>query len=318
VTAAFDVDEPIYGIPPDIEDHCDFIAMSPTLWHLPRDKWKRIHEVATGKGVVIGVGDTGYTKHQFGPQALAERSFVSGQSVRDPQSGHGTHCIGTALGRYDGDQPIGVAPAADLVVAKVLSDQGSGSSTGIAAGIRWMADQGCDIISLSLGGPSGHAGTNEAIDYAWSKGCIVNSAAGNSGFNGSNTIGWPARYRGSLCTASYAQNLQISNFSSGGPEIDWACPGSGIVSFANTGSGYRTMSGTSMATPFGSGVLALIVEVMRRQGSPRWTAAQAVREFFKQNMKDMGAPGFDQRFGWGIPIVDEILTVLVNKELEWA
>lgn len=319
MTAAYDVaDEPIYGIPPDTEDLNIFYSMAPTLWHMPPAKWKAIHEVATGRGVIIGIGDTGYTKHQFGPEPLSARSFIRGQDTSDPRSGHGTHCAGTALGRYDGEQPIGVAVDADLVVAKVLSNEGSGSSSGIAAGIRWMVDEGADIISLSLGGGSSDSETNRAIDYAFSRGCIVNAAAGNSGYRGANTIGWPAKYRGCVCCASYASNLQISSFSSGGEQIDWACPGSAIVSFANDGSGYRTMSGTSMATPYGSGVLALIVEVMRRQGSAHWTAVDAVREFFKANMKDMGAPGFDVRFGHGIPLADEILSALVKNELEWV
>lgn len=310
------MDEPIYQIPPDTVDHNDSFAMAPALWHLPPVKWKAIHGAATGKGVKIGIGDTGYTKHTLGPTPIAERSFT-GEPVLD-RNAHGTHCAGTALGRYDGEQPIGVAPEADLIVAKVLSNAGSGGSGGISDGIRWMADQGADVISLSLGGPGSYGPTNEAIDYAFSKGCIVNAAAGNAGYNGRNTIGWPAKYRGCLCCASYASNLEISGFSSGGSEIDWACPGSAIVSFSNSGSGYRTMSGTSMATPYGSGVLALIIEIMRRRGSAQWTAVEAVREFFKRNMRDMGAPGFDVRFGNGIPIVDELLATLVLDELEWA
>ena len=318
MTAAYETEEPIYGIPPDTEDHGDYMALAPVLWHLPPEKWKQIHAIATGKHVVIGIGDTGYTRHEFGPEPIEARSFIIGQNWSDPQSGHGTHCAGTALGRYDGDQPIGVAPDADLIVAKVLSNQGSGGSGGIAAGIRYMADAGADIISLSLGGGGSDSGTNAAIDYAFSKGCIVNAAAGNSGYNGRNTIGWPARYKGCICCASYASNGQISNFSSGGSEIDWACPGSSIVSFSNTGRGYRTMSGTSMATPYGSGVLALIVEVMRRTGNPRWTAVDSVRAFFRNNMTDAGAPGFDVRFGMGIPVVDEILETLINNELEFA
>lgn len=309
--------EPIYTIPPDTIDYRDSFAMAPSLWHLPAEKWKQIHSVATGKSVKIGIGDTGYTRHTLGPEPIAARSFINGQGVTD-RNAHGTHCAGTALGRYDGDQPIGVAVEADLIVAKVLSDQGSGGSGGIAAGIRWMADQGADVISLSLGGGGSDSGTNAAIDYAWSKGCVVNAAAGNAGYNGANTIGWPARYSGCICCASYASNMQISNFSSGGREIDWACPGSAIVSFSNNGSGYRTMSGTSMATPYGSGVLALIIEVMRRTGNAQWTGAEAVRAFFKGNMRDMGAPGFDVRFGHGIPIVDEVLAVLVKNELEWV
>jgi subtilisin family serine protease len=75
------------------------------------------------------------------------------------------------------------------------------------------------------------------------------------------------------------------------------------------------MSGTSMATPFGSGLLACIVEVMRRSGKAQWTAAQSVREFFKANLKDAGAPGFDPRFGHGIPVADSLLQSLLRSEL---
>jgi hypothetical protein len=222
-----------------------------------------------------------------------------------------THCAGTALGRNG----IGVAPEADLIVFKCLSDQGSGSSTGIAQGIRWAADQGADVISLSLGGGGSDSMTNQAIDYAFSLGCIVNAAAGNSGYNGSNTIGWPARYGGCICCGAYQASGQIANFSSGGKEIDWACPGQDIISFSKNGSGYTSMSGTSMATPFGSGLLACIVEVMRRQGKPQWKATDAVRAFFKANLKDAGAPGFDPRFGHGIPVADSLLQSLLRSEL---
>jgi subtilisin family serine protease len=75
------------------------------------------------------------------------------------------------------------------------------------------------------------------------------------------------------------------------------------------------MSGTSMATPFGSGLLACIVEVMRRQGKPQWTAAKSVNDFFKANLKDSGAPGFDPRFGHGIPVADSLLQSLLRLEL---
>jgi hypothetical protein len=78
------------------------------------------------------------------------------------------------------------------------------------------------------------------------------------------------------------------------------------------------MSGTSMATPFGSGLLALIVEVMRRQGQSHWTAAKSVTEFFKANLKDAGDPGWDPRFGHGIPVADSLLQSLIRADLVWA
>ena len=303
---------PIVTLPPDLVSGALF-SMAPRLWHWTPELAEKVGSIATGRGVRVAIGDTGYTKHVDGPEPVASKSFVRGQSIVDG-NGHGTHCAGTALGRNG----IGVAPGADLMVFKCLSNEGSGGSDGIAAGIRWAVDEGADVISLSLGGGSSDSGTNQAIDYAFSKGCFVNVAAGNSGYNGANSIGWPGRYEGCLCCAAYRADGQIANFSSGGREVDWACPGQDIISFTNTGSGYRSMSGTSMATPFGSGMLALIVEVMRRSGKPHWTAAKSVNEFFKANLKDAGAPGFDPRFGNGIPVADSLLQSLINAELVWA
>ena len=306
--------DPIIGLPPDLSVDDMVYAFAPRLWHWPEELAERVKSMATGKSVRIAIGDTGYTKHVDGPEPIASKSFISGQSIVDG-NGHGTHCAGTALGRNG----IGVAPDADLIVFKCLSNQGGGSSSGIAAGIRWAADAGADIISLSLGGGSSYTQTNQAIDYAFAKGCIVNSAAGNSGWNGSgNTIGWPAKYNGSLCCGAYRSDGQIANFSSGGRELDWACPGQDIISFSTNGSGYRSMSGTSMATPYGSGFLALVIELMRRQGQAQWTAVEAVREWMKANMTDRGAPGFDPRFGYGIPIADSLIQKMLRSDLTWA
>lgn len=304
--------EPIYTLPPDLViDEVSVLAPS-NLWHLPKDKWDPVWSRVRGKSIKIAVLDTGIADHPDLPKPIATRSFINGQTVFDG-NGHGTHCSGTALGRNG----LGVAPDAELLIGKVLSNQGSGGSGGIAAGVRWAADQGADIISMSLGGGGSDSGTNQAIDYAWAKGCYVIAAAGNSGYNGANTIGWPARYLGCLCNASYQQDGRISSFSSGGREIDWATPGSQIIS-ASTRGGYATMSGTSMATPFGAGLLALVKELQLREGYPIWTSADMAREFIKMNCEDAGQPGFDVRFGWGRPLVDRILSGLVNDDLQWV
>lgn len=311
------LDTPI-TIPPDTVVSDVVFAMAPSLWHLKPSVMDSVHKVATGKGVKVAVLDTGYSKHELGPAPLAAKSFINGQSATRDGNGHGTHCAGTVLGRKTSDgQPIGVAIEADLIVGKVLSDQGSGSSSGIAAGIRWAVEQGADVISMSLGGGSSYGPTNAAIDAAFKEGCLVNVAAGNAGYNGSNTIGWPAKYPGAICCGAYRSDGNIANFSSGGRELDWACPGQDIVSFATNGSGFRSMSGTSMATPFGSGVLAIIIEIMRREGQAEWTAIESVRAFFKANMRDVGQPGFDVRFGYGIPSFPELLDALTSK-LEFA
>lgn len=303
------MNDPIVELPPDIEYGLEY-TLAPTLWHLPQDVWSPIWNQIDVSNICVAVLDTGYTKHDLGPVPVASKSFISNQSVVDG-NGHGTHCIGTVLGA-DG---IGVAPGAKLIVGKVLSNSGSGSSSGIAAGIRWAVDAGAHIISMSLGGGSSYGPTNDAIDYAFSRGCWVNAAAGNSGYNGGDTIGWPAKYVGCLCCAAYQRNGAIANFSSGGRTIDWACPGQEIVSFSTSGSGFRTMSGTSMATPFGSGVLAIIYHKMLQAGYPILSVADDIRSWFKLNMKDAGQPGFDMRFGFGIPEVPELLQTLHGEFL---
>lgn len=297
--------DPIVTLPPDIQYGAYISAADP--WHFPANPWKNIWDKLDVSNIRIAVLDTGYTKHELGPVPVASKSFISGQSVVDGNS-HGTHCAGTVLG----DGGIGAAPGAQLLVGKVLSNGGSGSSSGIAAGIRWAVDQGAHVISMSLGGGSSYGPTNDAIDYAFSRGCWVNAAAGNSGYNGANTVGWPAKYRGCLCCGAYQRNGSIANFSSGGNELDWACPGQEIVSFSNTGSGFRVMSGTSMATPYGSGCLGIIYSWMLRTGYPILSTAADMREWFKLNMKDSGAPGFDVRFGWGIPVIDELYATLIG------
>jgi len=304
-------DAPIYEIPPDLIVHDEMYALAPQLWHLPPDIWDSIWENATGKEIKIAILDTGMNEHNDLPTPVATKSFIRGQSYRDG-NGHGTHCAGTALGRNG----IGVAPEADLIVGKVLSNRGSGSSSGIAAGIRWAADAGADIISLSLGGGSSYSPTNQAIDYAWSKGCMVNAAAGNAGFRGRNTIGWPAKYSSCICNGATRSDGSIAGFSSGGSQLDWATPGQAIISTSYRG-GYVSMSGTSMATPFGSGVLALITELMRREGNSHWTAKESFDAFIKENADDRGTPGHDPSFGHGVPLYTQIVHKLMNKEIQW-
>lgn len=305
--------EPIYGIPPDTVIDPEVFALAPAnLWHLPREVWDNIWSKVDGSEITVAVLDTGYTEHPDLPAPLKTASFT-GEAVRDGH-GHGTHCCGTALGRNG----LGVAPGANLLVGKVLSNNGSGSSTGIAKGIRWAVDNGADVISMSLGGGGADQATNDALDYAVSKGVIPNSAAGNAGYNGSNTIGWPGRYTpGTLCQAAYQQNGNIAGFSSGGAQIDWATPGQNIISCSTTG-GYRSMSGTSMATPFGSGLLALILHLMRREGYPQFSGLTEVRKFLQQWCEDKGKAGRDPQFGWGIPRAFDIVKSLVNDQISFV
>ena len=303
-----------WGLPPDLDRSTQkWVAQAPDVWHFPREIWEPIWEKCPGRTIKIAILDTGVSRHPDLPEPIAKRSFIRGQDDTDPISGHGTHVAGTALGRNG----IGAAPEAELIVAKVLSNQGSGGSDGIAAGIRWAAEQGADLISMSLGGGSSYPPTNQNIDYAWSTGAWVNCAAGNSGYRGSNTIGWPARYSGALCCGATQRNGSIAGFSSGGPQMDYAAPGQDIISCSNRGGGYTNMSGTSMATPWATGFWACVIQAMRQLGKPMWTGAEAVREFVKLISEDRGTPGHDPRFGHGVLDMQLAAQKLSEMVLEW-
>jgi subtilisin family serine protease len=191
---------------------------------------------------------------------------------------------------------IGTAPEVDLYAVKVLGANGSGAWSGVAAGIDWAVQNGMNVINMSLGGTSSSQAVADAVAAAQAAGILVVSAAGNLGC--CNTVLYPAKYPGSMAVAAVDQSDVWASFSSTGPEMDVAAPGVSIRSSVPTGScplcdpsGYRSLSGTSMATPHVSGVGALL----RSRG---WTSADAW-SLINSTAKDLGGAGFDEFYGHG-------------------
>lgn len=307
-----------FTIPDDLRSDYEIQSASPpAVWSIDPVIFKPIWESGiTGEGVTVCVCDTGFADHPNLKTPAGFRNFTdSGRGANDvtDRQGHGTHCIGTVMG----SEGIGVAPRAKLLVAKVLGDNGSGATSWINAGLIWAAENGADITSRSLGGSQGDDDDVKAINSAYAKGLSIDvCAAGNSGFSGSgNTIGYPARYDLGVCVGATRRDGQIANFSSGGPQMDVATPGEQIIS-ANHRGGFVAMSGTSMATPFMAGLLALVICKMRKTGRPvpmgpaDWLAFLKTEGF----LEDRGAPGFDPRFGNGYPLVTKILNYLSDPE----
>ena len=205
----------------------------------------------------IAIVDTGvqYDHPDLAGKVVRGYDFVDDDSDPYDGNGHGTHCAGIAAAVTDNGRGIaGMAPNATIYAVRVLNDNGSGTLDDVANGIIHAADNGADVISLSLGAPVGATTLRNAVDYAWNSGSVVVAAAGNSG---TSLPSYPAYYDNAIAVAATDSNDNKASFSNYGSWVDVAAPGVDIYS-TYTGSSYRSLSGTSMATPHVAGLAGLL------------------------------------------------------------
>ena len=256
-----------------------------------------------GEDVVVAILDTGLWEHRDLPNPVFAENFTKSKTLFDKQ-GHGTHVAGTIGARLDGAGVVGWAPGCSLAAVKVLGDDGSGTDEGIADGIRYAAEMGAHIINMSLGGGFSPR-IAEACREVIQQGVFVLCAAGNEGTWGADTVGWPAKLSETIAIASYRKDGKISEFSSRGAEVDIAFPGEDILSTWPDNK-FRSISGTSMATPACAGLTALMLASHRIAAEAERLKTPVrnnrhLREHLKKYAQDMGDEGFDHAFGWGIP-----------------
>ncbi|MDT0566366.1 S8 family peptidase [Streptomyces sp. DSM 3412] len=244
-----------------------------------------------GKGVTIAVLDTGVdaTHPDLKGQVTAAKNFSTSPDTTDAY-GHGTHVasITAGTGAKSKGRYKGVAPGAELLNVKVLSDEGYGDDSGIIAGMEWAAEQGADVVNLSLGGgdtPEVDPMEAQINKLSAEKGILFAVAAGNEG-DGERTVGSPGSAAAALTVGAVDDKDRLAPFSSRGPGMDGrikpdvTAPGVAVTAAAAPGSvideevgqkpeGYLTISGTSMATPHVAGAAALL-----KQQHPDWTYAE--------------------------------------------
>lgn len=221
-------------------------------WGINKVSVPAAHKITKGKGIKTCVLDTGVSQHP--DLKIAGGINFTGGSSSDytDRQGHGSHTFGT-IGALDNNFGVmGACPECEMWSVKVLGDDGSGSMDGIAQGYKWAADNGCKIASASLGGSQATQYLYEATKYARSKGVILVAAAGN---NGNNQPNYPAAFDTVISVSALDSNNMLARFSTWG-KVEIAAPGVNINSTWLNGS-YNVISGTSMATPLVSGVLAL-------------------------------------------------------------
>ncbi len=248
---------------------------APTAWAAGYD----------GAGVTVAVLDTGIdaTHPDLVDQIDDKVSFVPGEDTSDVH-GHGTHVGSTIVGTgaaSNGDFR-GVAPGADLIVGKVLANDGFGQHSWIIAGMQWAAQSGADIVNMSLGDELPSDGTDPlsmAVDALTAQhGTLFVIASGN---RGPETISTPGAAASALTVGAVDKQDRLASFTSTGPifktgaiKPDISAPGVAINAARSqqmtTGSGlYRSISGTSMATPHVAGAAAILA-----QRHPDWTPLQ--------------------------------------------
>jgi thermitase len=261
-------------------------------WGMVRIGAPAAWDQSRGSGVKVAVVDTGadldHPDLAGRLDTTSDYDFVNGDPTAEDDHGHGTHVagiIGATLN--NGAGVAGVANRCTVLPLKALDSDGSGYDSDVADAIRWAADHGASVVSLSLGG--GYSSAIEAaVQYAAGSDCVVVAAAGNSSGYG---VSYPAACPNVIGVGSTDSSDSRSSFSSYGPGVDIAAPGSWIYSTIVGGYGY--MSGTSMSTPLVAGVMALV-----RAQNPAWSRTVVEQRVLSTSV-DLGPKGRDDYFGYG-------------------
>ncbi len=218
------------------------------------------------KKAKIAILDTGVDGNH---EDLKDNYFSVEKKYDNDPMGHGTHCAGIAAGVTNNGIGIGSLaggggqPFVEVTSVKVLSASGMGTQKSIIAGIIEAADEGADVISLSLGGPSNSSrqkAYSQAVKYATGQGAIVVSAAGNSNRDAKNYS--PANSTGMITVSAIDDQLNRAVFSNTVNNIKQGIAAPGVAIYSTTpNNNYKVFSGTSMATPFVAGLLGVMRSV---------------------------------------------------------
>ena len=259
-----------FGNPPNDPDY-------DRQWALPHIQaetaWEEMGQL---QAVTVAVIDTGVClSHEDLVGRVLDNGYDFVENDDDPEDvfGHGCSVAGIIAANIDNGIGIaGFAPNSSILPVRVLGPSGSGSMADVAAGIVYSADEGADIINLSLGSSVGSQVTKDAVEYAIGKGVTVIASAGNSG---GSLPGFPARYENVVAVGAIDPNGARSSFSNKGGAI-WA-PGRDVLTIY-LDNGYKALNGTSFSAPYVA-AMAAVLEGMGTQlhldgGDMTWTCMQ--------------------------------------------
>ena len=273
-------------------------------WGVKRISAPEAWGTATGEGVRIGVIDTGIAVGHPDLQGAVVGGFnaVDGGSYADDNS-HGTYVASVLAARKNGVGVIGVAPDAQLYAIKALGSDGSGYISDMIEGCQWALEEGIPVVNMSLGSTHRSTALQAAMSVAASQGMITVAAVGNDGERG---VFFPAGNDVAICVAGSGmddQRMPWSNYGSSLQENGVAAPGDWILAATKDG-GWQRVSGTSIATPHVTGIVALLLEIES-------VGRESARKFVFEGASQFETP--DEFRGHGVVNAEKTLDAMSRR-----
>jgi subtilisin family serine protease len=238
-----------------VQANANFTDSGEIPWGLDAIDAPDVWGTTTGAGVTVCILDTGF---DFGhpdfnhANVIGSANFVNdAHRTAQDGNGHGTHVAGTVAAQLNGTGVAGVAHGVNLLIARVLGDDGFGSTSGVIRGVNWCVDQGADILSLSLGSDEGSKTEERAFQNAWSAGRLPIAASGNDATSAPH---FPSAYSTVVSVGAVDSRLDLASFSNFGPDQELVAPGVQTYSTVPRGFG-RVPTVTENGTTFASNEL---------------------------------------------------------------
>jgi subtilisin family serine protease len=278
----------------------------PAQVYLPNMNTAAAWDITLGDpNVIIAILDTGISSGNTDMKGnvIGGYNFIANSTNYADDNGHGTMVASVVAGITDNSYGIsGIAGKSKLLAVKVMNSSGSGTYSSMISGIEYAIANGADVINMSIGGRTASTALKLAVDNAVSNGVTVVAAAGNEG---STTLSYPAAYENVIGVGAVDYYNNKASYSNTGSGLTIMAGGTARVATTTTYIG--TASGTSFASPYIAGLVALMYSVHPD------LQPQMVIKALADGALDLGSPGYDTTFGHGMVNMGASLRLLSNS-----